>query len=145
MSHHQKYSNQPPKSGFEREFFNSIIQQQKRRFDLEEKQIELEEKKLEYNTKLSELSLQYESEMQKNKSTNYRKVIITQGVIVAIIVILFLSFIGFALMIGKDAIVNQVIIFFTHLVTLLIGMFLGNKLNKNSIVLENRTDMHVDI
>ncbi|OYW17666.1 MAG: hypothetical protein B7Z54_07645, partial [Sphingobacteriales bacterium 12-47-4] len=103
------------------------------------------EKKLEYNTKLSELSLKYEAEMQKNKSTNYRKVIITQGVIITIIVILFLSFIGFALMIGKDAIVNQVIIFFTHIVTLLIGMFLGNKLNKNSMVLENRTDMHVDI
>lgn len=112
---------QSPKTDLELELARSFFEQQRQKHLLEEKEIE-------FQSRIAELSLKYQAEYFKNLPNNKRKMIITQGVIITILVVLFLTFLAYILKIGKDDFANKVIVFFTHATTLIAGISIGNQL-----------------
>lgn len=126
----QDNSNQPKKPELDADIVKAIIEQQGKRIQLEEKQLQLEEKKLHHNSKLAELSMQHNADYLKSAPRDKRKLLRLQIIAVVVILVIVLFFIGYCLRIGKDEIVNKVIVLFTHTATLLIGLFIGKKIKR---------------
>lgn len=112
------------------EIIRSFIAQQGQSVHLEEKKLLLEEKRLEYNVRWIEQAMKYDSISSKDDSTNRRKLIFTQAFAGSLILIIIFSFIGYCLYIGKEEVVNKLIVFFTHSITLILGLFIGRKIRK---------------
>lgn len=111
---------------------DAILTQQNQNLPLEEKNILLMGKKLEYEARLVEQALKYKTIYLQEAPRNKRRLIITQTIAAGFILLLILSVISYCLYIGKDDMVNKLIVFFTHTVTLTIGLFIGGKVQKKS-------------
>ena len=109
---------------------HSILARQEQKLQLDERNILLMGKKLEYEARLAEQTLKYKTIHLHEAPRNKRRLIITQTIAAGFILLLILSFISYCLYIGKDDTVNKLIVFFTHTVTLTIGLFIGGKVQK---------------
>jgi hypothetical protein len=114
------------------EVVRSMVEQQKQKFKLEERQLMLEEKRLEHDIKLAELSLHHNATFLNNAPANHRKLILIQGLMLLALILVILAFIGYCLFLGKEDVVNKLVILFTHLTTLLIGLYLGKRAKTKS-------------
>jgi hypothetical protein len=141
---YQEQQEQPKaeyKGEVDSEVIRAIITQQSQKLHLEEKKFLLEEKNLEYNTRLAEQAMKFNSVFLKDAPKNGRKLLATQAMAASLILLIILSFIGYCLYIGKEEVVNKLIVFFTHSVTLILGLFIGRNIKKRDKNDDRNEDM----
>ena len=130
MYPNQEEQNSPNGGGIYDSEFQAILARQNQKLPLDEKNILLLGKIIEYEARLAEQALKNNSIYLQEAPKNKRRLIITQTIAAGFILLLILSFISYCLYIGKDEIVNKLIVFFTHTVTLTMGLFIGGKVQK---------------
>lgn len=129
-------SQEPPKNGknqkieLDQETIKAIIAQKNQEVQLEFQRLKLDEKRLEQDGKLAEKSMDYNSKFIKDYPKQHRQTLITYGIFITVIFFGVLTFIGFCLHRGDSEFAKQFLTVVTHIVTLIIGFFVGKQANK---------------
>lgn len=115
------------KSDLDQETIRAIIAQKAQEVQLEFQRLKLDEKRLEQDGKLSEKSMHYNSEFLKAYPKQHRQTLITYGVIIVVIFFGALTFIGYCIHKGDSEFAKQFLTVVTHIITLVIGLFVGKQ------------------
>lgn len=111
----------------------AIVAQKSQEVQLEIQRLKLEEKRLEQDGKLAEKSMDYNSKFIKDYPKQHRQTIITYGSFITAIFFGVLIFIGYCIQRGDSEFAKQFLTIVTHIITLIIGLFVGKQTNKKRI------------
>jgi len=114
----------------DQETIKAIIAQKNQEVQLEFQRLKLDEKRLEQDGKLAEKSMDYNSRLIKDYPKQHRQTLITYGIFITVILFGVLIFIGYCLQRGDSEFAKQFLAVITHIITLIIGFFVGKQVNK---------------
>lgn len=108
----------------------AIVAQKGAEIQLEAQRLKIEEKRIDRDGKLSERSMELNSEFLKNYPKQHRHTVITYGIFITIIIFGILFFIGYCVNTGNKELAKDVLTVITHITTLVVGIFVGKQSNK---------------
>lgn len=124
----------------DQETIRAIISQKAQEVQLEFQRLKLDEKRLEQDGKLSEKSMYYNNEFLKAYPKQHRQIVITYGAFITLIFFGALIFIGYCIHRGDSEFAKQFLTVVTHIITLVIGLFVGKQSSKKKAGKDKATE-----
>lgn len=112
------------------ETIKAIVAQKGAEIQLEVQRLRIEEKRIDRDGKLSERSMELNSEFLKNYPKQHRQTIITYGIFITLIIFGILGFIGYCVNTGNKELAKDFLTVITHITTLVVGIVVGRQSNK---------------
>lgn len=122
-------SNNNSSNNLNPDLIRDFFAHQKQQFQIESKQLELREKEIDNAARYSERALELQAEILKQKPSHDKSKLITLTVCVSAFVLIFLTFIGYCIFIGKESFVLDFLKIAGYFVTTIMGYYFGKKSN----------------
>jgi len=127
------------------ELINKIIDIESRKIQLQIENKSLHAKEIEHNAKIAEQSLAFQAEYLKNKPKQNRYTLITYATILLVLLALCMGFIMYLLHENKEDFANKLILFITHIFTLLFGYLAGKNKKKDTFPTADQSIQEAEI
>lgn len=112
-------------SEFSPEIVKQFLETQQQKLVVDAKNLALKEKDLEYQSQFAENLLEKQHDLLKGKPKQDRLTIITWGSVIFLILIAFAAFVLILLNMGKDSLVNLILLWIGRIVALIVTFVLG--------------------